>query len=1141
MCLALNFDSLRLREHVLFARSLTAAMLLVSVTLGCGKEEGATEAAGKSEQSSAEPLDAALAAEFNRAVGMMGRFEFEQAAAEFARIAKLPNAPREVALGHAIAILNQSREGAQDEALALLGEFLKTNPPKDLALRARYCQGLCLLYLGKPAEALTAFLPVAEARGEDAYAQYFTGQALEQTGEYAKAIGWYERAATRDARLKSAFLGIQRCARRAGDEARAESALKSFEDLAANPRAKNAEFKYTRMGSLGLAPLPKSFTPSDWKPPSGPIFEAPKELAIRWPEGYAPQWSQDLEQHAVVGDLDADGRLDILIARALVEKGAFDLSAVFLAGQADGSFVAKPDHALATLAGGSTWSILLGDVDNDGLTDLYLCRSGGNRLILAEPGGGFRDATETWQAAGTTTSCGDGALADLDHDGDLDVLLLARDGPIELLANVGGSFKDIAKESLNIPGFETAERGPISTIIGDFDYDRDADIFILNELPPHTLLLNERLWRWVPGTAPGFTQEQLEEQALAAAVVDLADIPLRRLALASGGYLRMPTRIETYARDARTELAVVDATGDGHSDLLLMRAKSMLLLDESGRLVTEIPYGEEIIRAQAVQLDATKGPSVLALRAGKAPLLLAPGPGRGNSVAFRFSGRDDPSQSMRSNTSGIGTSYAVRVGNEWFGGETFRSHTGRGQSLAPVSVGIGPFETADVVEIEWSDGVFQSEVGVKAGEITSIVETQRQISSCPVLFAWNGERMEFVSDLLGVGGLGYLLEPGVYSEPRPRETFVFPEGALVPRADGSLRIALAEPMEESCMLDQVALRAIDLPEGWDLAPDERLAIGGVAPTGDIVAWRNEWIASTANASSREALAKVDLVAPDVGPHDPRFLGRLAGEQVLELEFATDINAIADPWLVIDGWVEYPYCQTMFAAWQAGAKYRAPSLEARGADGTWTTLVEEWGYPAGMPRRMALPIPHEKLPAGVNALRMRTNMEVYFDSVRLVAREALPTAPIELALAGAELASVGFAQRTTGPQKQPHYDDARRLPLWDCRFQFGLYTEFGDVAELVRGGDESLAVFGPGEQVTVDFRVPAKLSASVSGGVSGGFPAEAPAGTTRRYVLEVRGWCKDMDLFTKDGETIEPLPGSKPAAMEKMRTRPMGGR
>ena len=27
------------------------------------------------------------------------------------------------------------------------------------------------------------------------------------------------------------------------------------------------------------------------------------------------------------------------------------------------------------------------------------------------------------------------------------------------------------------------------------------------------------------------------------------------------------------------------------------------------------------------------------------------------------------------------------------------------------------------------------------------------------------------------------------------------------------------------------------------------------------------------------------------------------------------------------------------------------------------------------------------------------------------------------------------------------------------------------------------------------------------------------------MVEARGWCKDMDLFTKDGETIEPLPRS----------------
>lgn len=328
------------------------------------------------------------------------------------------------------------------------------------------------------------------------------------------------------------------------------------------------------------------------------------------------------------------------------------------------------------------------------------------------------------------------------------------------------------------------------------------------------------------------------------------------------------------------------------------------------------------------------------------------------------------------------------------------------------------------------------------------------------------------------------------------------------------------------MLDAVRLRAVDLPAGWDVAPDERLAIGGAPPTGELVAWRREWL-----PQGNAALAKADLAAPTVGELDRRFIGRLAGEQVVELEFATPIDAIGDPWLVIDGWVEYPYCQTMFAAWQAGARYRAPSLEARAADGSWKELVAEWGYPAGMPRRLALPIPRAALPAGTTALRMRTNMEVYFDSVRLVAREALPTTPVDLALVRASLASVGFAARSTGPQKQPFYDRARRVPLWDCRFQRGRYTEFGDVRALLEREDGALVVFGPGEEVAFDFAAPA------------GSPAD---GATRRYVLESRGWCKDMDLFTRDGETVDPLPVEPvdAAARElflRTRTRPAGGR
>ena len=66
----------------------------------------------------------------------------------------------------------------------------------------------------------------------------------------------------------------------------------------------------------------------------------------------------------------------------------------------------------------------------------------------------------------------------------------------------------------------------------------------------------------------------------------------------------------------------------------------------------------------------------------------------------------------------------------------------------------------------------------------------------------------------------------------------------------------------------------------------------------------------------ESISASDFVAADPGPLDSRFLGRLASECVLECEFDLPLDFPAA--LVVDGWVEYPYSQTMFAAWQSGA-------------------------------------------------------------------------------------------------------------------------------------------------------------------------------------------------------------------------------
>jgi hypothetical protein len=112
------------------------------------------------------------------------------------------------------------------------------------------------------------------------------------------------------------------------------------------------------------------------------------------------------------------------------------------------------------------------------------------------------------------------------------------------------------------------------------------------------------------------------------------------------------------------------------------------------------------------------------------------------------------------------------------------------------------------------------------------------------------------------------------------------------------------------------------------------------------------------------------------------------------------------------------------------------------------------------------------------------------------------------LAGAKLVPSGFATRKSG--RRPDYDYGKRVPLWDTRAQEGFYTRFGDVKQLVESADDAVVIFGPGEEVEMEFEA---------------LPGEGI------YVLELKGWCKDKDLLTKDGETVGPVP-SRGGASEK---------
>ena len=1047
----------------------------------------------------------------NRGVGLMGRYDYEAARQLFEQLDSRYSTIPAFRFNHAVALMNRQLEGDEARALTMFTE-LDGRQPDDV--RATYCTGLLEYRRGELATAAGLFERVLKSDPDDAYAAYFLGQSLQQQGDYEAALAWYERVIAIDPYLRSAYYAAAQLYRGSDRAEAARDNMALYQRLANNPRAQLVDFLYTRMGPKCEAVTVGQPAPAQAAFPGGALFGEPEHILIlNGEQADQPNRGASL----TTADVNGDGHQDLFVA-----GGGEGVANTLLLGDGGSKFRPVEDHPLLHQTGVN--AALWGDYDNDGLVDVYLLRKGPNQLWRQSEDGYWLDVTAGSGTGNGESDSRDGAMFDADHDGDLDILLVNHDAPNELLNNnLDGSFTPIAAER----GIDGGSRETHSLLLVDLENDRDTDIVILNAEPPHEIYVNELMWRYRP--ADGF-DSFLQTPVSAAVAGDTDGDGLPELfTLDDGGTLRKWRRdddgtwsnLVPYTTDAAPDpqLELQDFDGDGKDELRIATAKGweVLLLDDEATgaifAAAETGFGISLLR------DVGRGPGIAVLDPDNTLGFLPPGSGRYPFLGLALTGLDQQAESMRSNASGIGTRLAVRSGNRWTLTDTFRHHSGPGQSLQPLAVGLGGADQADFVALTWSDGVYQTELGLAAGQLHRITETQRQLSSCPVLFAWDGERYAFVSDLLGVGGMGYFVEPGVYAPPRPWENFLFPPGLPQPQ-DGRLRMKIGEPMEEVAYLDSLQLVAWDLPPGWDLVLDERMAILGPEPSGAALFYREQQLPRRAtDAQGREvtdAVMAADLRAPHVGELDRRFIGRLRAPQVLTLEFDRPLAtaAGATPVLVIDGWVEYPYSQTMFAAWQAQADYRAPTLEARGADGRWYTLLEQFGYPAGMPRRMSVPL-HD-LPERADALRLTTNQEIYWDRIAVVDAEPLPPAVrTELPLAEAGVAATGFARRSTGPQRQPHYDYERRSPLWETRHMRGHYTDLGPATELLLEADDALAIIGPGEEVHLEY--------------ADELPPLRP-GWSRRYVLESRGWAKDMDLYTEHGNTLEPLPASgRPAA------------
>ena len=1024
-------------------------------------------------QRDGEAIDADLVAANDRGVALMGRYEYAAAEVVFADVAKQAPAWLDARVNLAVATLNRQQDGDERLALDILAAVIEEDPQH---LRALYTSAVLNLYLGDAEPATQLFRQVVAADPADAYAAYFLGQSLLQQGDYESAAEWLVKSAELDPYLRSAYWAGSQALRRVGNADEATKLLADYQRFETNPAARLAGFSYARMGpkaaALAVTPTP----PAAASTPEGPLFAAPRTLAA---EG---------ANIVTSADFDGDGWPDLF---------ASGTATAVYAGGAEG-FAPVSDHPLAAL--GPT-APLWGDIDDDGLLDVVFCDADGIRYR--------RQSAEGWTAATAFADkpCTAAALFDADHDGDLDIFATSSAGNELVNNNRDGTFRLLAEE-----------RGLVGSagrqvLIADLDGDRDLDIAVLNRVAPHDVWQNDRTWQYRPMAAlDDFRATELAAATTADADADgrleiyglTPDGELLRWRDIGAGWTREP--LAASGLGVGIQLDAADFDGDGGIDILSVADGGFAIVDgRSGKTMFEQEVAG-LNSAFAVPLNAADGPALIAASADGL-WLWPPGTGRHRFLTIQPVGRSEADQ-MRSNASGIGTLVKIRAGGRWGVRRTLDTHSGAGQSLKPLSVGLGGHDKADFVALEWSDGVSQTELDLAAGERHVIAETQRQLASCPVFFVWDGSAFRFVSDVLGGAALGYLAAPGSYTQPRPVESYLLASSTLKPTDDGHYRIKLSEPMEENAYLDAARLTVFDLPPGWSMVLDERLATGGAPATGRPIFFRRSQLpGQVVDATGRDVTKLAighDQQAPPPGDVDKRFIGLLAEEQTLTLTFDKPLSGEGAV-LVADGWIEYPYSQTVFAAWQAGRRYRPPTLEARSADGAWQPLAVEFGYPAGMPRTMALPLP--ALPPDTDALRLSSNMEIYWDRLRVVWEEPLEGARTTiLKPSSARVARSGFAKRSTGPQRLPHYDYQRRSPAWDAKVPTGFYTAFGDAQELVAENDGALAIIGSGEEIDL------------------AFPAlDAVPDHTRYFAIRFHGWAKDMDLYTLHGHTVAPLP------------------
>ena len=979
--------------------------------------------------------------------------------------------------------------------------------------RVWYSLGLALLDSGNQESALKAFQHAADLDPQDADSHYYVGSIDLALKDYDHAIAELDKALQISPLHASAQYGLARALQRSGKSAEAREHVQRFQKITQEKVGTIFSDNYGEQGHYATA--------EDMQEPPVTAAEMIPVTFVSTESRPAQHASMDGAGACILG-LEGNGQKGFVS----MHSGANAIQTYRIG--SDGIPVMTDAKAMGLTIAGRGVACAVGDYDNDGLPDLAVALDDRVAVFHNLGHGKFADMTTSLGIRSLNHPAGL-TFVDFDHDGDVDLFITGTasssgSGPNVLWRNNGNSTFTEWTGPTGLAG-TSASAG---AILSDINNDRAIDLVVTGQSVSPTIFENPREGAFKPlalysdndlpatrgvsildfdkdgwmdvaithAGAPGLTLwKNIQGKHFELVTLPMGD--------ATGGWGLTPIDFDN---DGWIDLAAIVDTPHGARIRVYRNCGPEGFKDVTkalGLADLNVSGAKSLI---AADIDGDGAPDLIVARGSRAPLVLRNvGGNRNHSLRIALTGLAD-------NKLALGTKVEVFSNGSFQKFEIVGSSGYLSQGPTDILVGLGKSDRVDVVRMLWPTGVPQDEIDIAASKPLLLQELDRRGSSCPVLFAWNGEKYQFVSDVIGAAVVGHWISPSSRNESDPDE-WIKVDGSMLRPRNGRLSLRFGEPMEEVNYIDQLRLVAIDHPQGTEAYPDERfLSEKPFASGAPIIASRETRLPAGAWNDKGED------VLPLLAERDHKYVRDFTNLSYAGFANRHTLTLDLGAWspqhplrLFLHGFIEYFSATSMYAAWQAGLRPEPPSIEAQMPDGSWKTVIEDMGFPAGLPRTIVVDLTG-KMPPHARRIRMRTNLQIYWDQVLVDnGADASPSLRMtELPIATAAVAFRGYPQQIDG--KTPGdltYDYQRISATGPFQWGRGSYTHYGLVTPLLRQQDDEYVIFGSGDEIDAEFSVAA-------------LPV-LPPHWKRDYFFYADGFVKDMDFYEALPFTVAQMP------------------